>query len=1201
MEDIQGKLMNQFLRRIMFGFIIFLALGGLVFTWSVVLAANPNSSRVYPDQPEGGFVVGYSSRNDTSPKLVDIPPVPMQQVKEYQVIPMLPLPGTGMNAPDTAVQGILGVNAMPSPILSFDGIPFPGVSCNCAPPDPNGEVGDTQYVQMVNQGLQVFDKSTGSSLLGPVNIATLWSGFGGVCELNGAGDPIVLFDQIAHRWIISQFAGAGVPTDECIAVSTTSDATGTYFRYDFHLGSNFYDYPKLAVWTDAYYMGENVFNPAGTVYLGPQPFAFDRAAMLAGAPATFVTTAAPLSPDLGLLLPADLDGSNLPPAGAPNPWMGAAGATWPVYRFHVDFATPAASTFTLATTLTPAVYSDLCPGTNNCVPQAGTADRLDGIGERPMFRLAYRRFLDGHEALVGNRSVASGGVSGIRWWEVNNATNGTPSFVQESTYQPDTDWRWMGSIAMDIQGNIALGFSASNPIIFPQLRYAGRLSTDPLNILAQGEAILFAGTGSQTGTSHRWGDYSDLTVDPVDDCTFWYTNEYYSTTSSFNWKTRIGSFKFPSCVIIPDFGLSTLPTAQGICTPSDAVYTTTLSTMAGFTGTVTLTASGFPTGTISSFSVNPVTPPGSTNLTIGNTGVAPAGDYDVNIVGVSASLVHTNTVGLSIFTGMPGTPSLIAPADGAASEPLQPTFQWSPADQAGSYTLEIATDAGFTNIVHTASDLVGTTYNGATLNSSAAYYWRVSASNACSSGANSAPFSFTTLALPGDCSIGTTPKDLYSNDFETGALDWTHSSGTGPDTWVISTTNPHSGIQSWLGLDVATVSDQRLVSPAIVLPTGQDPILLNFWPSRSIESSGTGCFDGGILEVSADSGTTWTQVVSPTLLTDPYNGVVPTTYGNPLAGLSAWCGDKAYLQSSVDLSAYAGQTVQLRFRLGTDSSVSRPGWNIDDVSVRSCVPNVAPAFELVQAAPGSINENGTITLTGSITDTDPIDTHDLLVNWGDGTLTQTIPTLGVGVFSFSVAHQYLDDNPTGTPTDLNLIQLQLSDNFAHTVVTTTQVTVNNVAPIVTVGPDQQTILNGLVQFNGTFNDPGTQDTHTIGWDFGDGTTATGDLTPQHAFSSAGLYTVTLTVPDDDTGAGSDSLLVLVNPLRTYLPLVVKQHLGVAGMEAAPINASGLQPENTISARGTRNNLNTLMSILPISLIFGSIMMRKKDKLNGQDA
>ena len=160
-----------------------------------------------------------------------------------------------------------------------------------------------------------------------------------------------------------------------------------------------------------------------------------------------------------------------------------------------------------------------------------------------MFRLAYRNF-GTHESVVGNYSVSSGSVSGIRWFELRNVTAGPVSVFQQSTYQPDSTWRWMGSVAMDKFGNMAVGFSASSRNIFPQLRYAGRLVTDPINTLAQGEAHLFDGTGSQVNTSNRWGDYSSMAIDPVDDVTFWYTNEYYPTRSGFNWRTRIGNFHF---------------------------------------------------------------------------------------------------------------------------------------------------------------------------------------------------------------------------------------------------------------------------------------------------------------------------------------------------------------------------------------------------------------------------------------------------------------------------------------------------------------------------------------------------------------------------------------------------------------------------------------------------------------------------------
>ncbi|MEP6568513.1 MAG: hypothetical protein ABJC10_01965, partial [Acidobacteriota bacterium] len=494
-----------------------------------------------------GISSGASYYNDTSPNLRDMKQFAMSygvgEEREANENPKIP--HTHKDVPDEALplfsfkDGSATVN-IPSPTISIDGIVFPGVGCNCAPPDTNGEIGQTQYVQMVNEGYQVFNKTTGASLLGPSSIVSLWAGFPGVCQTNGDGDPVVIYDQIANRWVITQFAGTPIPTDECVAVSTTNDATGSYNRYGFHLGANFFDYPHLSVWPNAYYMSMNVFNAAGTAFLGPQPFAFDRAKMLLGQPATFVSTGITNGPNEDTYLPADLDGSTQPPANAPGTFVEAPFTnTYRVFHFQPDFVTPANSTFTLFASPAAAGFTELCATTRACVPQLGSTTNLDGIGDRLMFRLATR-FLAGHESTVGNFSVSAGGVSGVRWFELRNVTAGPVTVFQESTYQPDTTWRWMGSAAMDQSGNMAVGFSASSPTINPQIRYAGRLAGDPINTLAQGEATLFAGTGSQTGTGSRWGDYSDLTIDPVDDCTFWYTQEYYSTTSSFNWRTRIG-------------------------------------------------------------------------------------------------------------------------------------------------------------------------------------------------------------------------------------------------------------------------------------------------------------------------------------------------------------------------------------------------------------------------------------------------------------------------------------------------------------------------------------------------------------------------------------------------------------------------------------------------------------------------------------
>ncbi len=447
------------------------------------------------------------------------------------------------------------------------------MGCNCAPPDPNGAVGLTQYVQIVNEGYQVFDKATGNSVLGPRSISSIWTGFGGVCETGGSGDPVVLYDHLANRWLISQFAGTSTITDECVAISTTSDATGSYYRYGFHLGSNFFDYPHLGVWPDGYYMSMNVFNAAGTSTLG-----HSRSRLIA----------AKCSPDnrLRLLvrsdlvvdrsmpfLPADLDGSRLPPTGAPNTFVGFPGqATNPnytTYHFHVDFVTPANSTFTTFANPPAAGFTALCPSTRACVPQNGvtSSNYLDGIGDRLMFRLAYRNFGD-HESVVGNYTVSSGGVAGVRWFELRNVTSGPVTVYQQSTYQPDTTWRWMGSAAMDGQGNLAIGFQRLKLEHQATASLCGTIGNRSAQHSGTGRSPSFDGAGSQTGSGNRWGDYSALTIDPVDDATFWYTNEYYSSTTSYNWRTRIGSFKLATGNPTP----TPTPTATATPTATPTAY-----------------------------------------------------------------------------------------------------------------------------------------------------------------------------------------------------------------------------------------------------------------------------------------------------------------------------------------------------------------------------------------------------------------------------------------------------------------------------------------------------------------------------------------------------------------------------------------------------------------------------------------------------
>jgi hypothetical protein len=539
---------------------VFLALLGFGTFSNASAQANldPNAQGV------GQMKVIPAVHSDLSPPLRDQPVVWPQagEKREPHVHPRIPI--RHHDRPDPVVQSSfwqqqMTTPAIPAPIGQWAGIAQcePDFSSCFGVPDTNGAVGKTQYVQMVNRALQVFDKLTGTSLLGPIPIASIWTGFGGTCHTGGEGDPIVVYDRLADRWVISQFAhpsGVEGDQDECIAVSQTGDATSAWYRYDFHLTFREQDYPKLGVWPDGYYMSAMMFK--GKTRLGSKPFVFDRAKMLVGDPtATLQTTKRIIGEDY--LLPSDLDGVLPPPAGDPNHFVavteeeeGSAAPIYKVWAFHVDWNQPRNSSFTPRASVPAADFTQLCPGNDECVPQLGVTNRLSDLADRLMFRNAYRRFPDGRESLLNNFTVSENSVAGIRWFELRRRLPENWTLRQQRTYQPDSTWRWMGSIASDNQGNIALGFSASSATIHPQIRYAGRLATDPLNILS-GERHLFEGTGSSQRNS-RWGDYSAMTVDPVDDCTFYYTNEYYAETGlGAGWKTRIGYFKFAQCMPPP--------------------------------------------------------------------------------------------------------------------------------------------------------------------------------------------------------------------------------------------------------------------------------------------------------------------------------------------------------------------------------------------------------------------------------------------------------------------------------------------------------------------------------------------------------------------------------------------------------------------------------------------------------------------------
>ena len=447
------------------------------------------------------------------------------------------------------------------------------------PPDPVGDVGPSHYVEMVNLVYAVYSK-TGTLLLGPVDTGTLWQDFAVPDCTDPSGDPIVVYDQLADRWILSQFTTRGLddpslPFYNCVAVSTTGDPTGSYYRYAFGTGLFFPDYPKYGVWTDSYVITTREFGP--TVEYGIGVYGLEKNKMLNGQPARAVSffldgndpDVLPLVGDG--LLPADIDGKQKPPPGTAIPIVGTQddsyvyGATFDalnVWDLEVKWRSTPVASLDLRNQLPVAAFDSNFPcvgglGSRDCLPQPGitnTAQYVDILSyrQRPTWRLAYRNF-KGYESLVTTQSVeATPGMAGMRWYEIRRA-NGTYSLFQQGTYAPaDGVHRWMGSVAQDKKGNIALGYSVVNGVdVFPGIRYTGRLASDPAGQMTLGEGVVVNGSGVQTTTNSRWGDYTSMNVDPVDDCTFWYVNEYYTLagqlSSAAGWQTRIASFKLPGC------------------------------------------------------------------------------------------------------------------------------------------------------------------------------------------------------------------------------------------------------------------------------------------------------------------------------------------------------------------------------------------------------------------------------------------------------------------------------------------------------------------------------------------------------------------------------------------------------------------------------------------------------------------------------
>ncbi len=668
------------------------------------------SNRNAEAQGQSQVEVVHAVTHDVSPPLDKIPPLPPQAAVGGLIPfrPTRPVRTTPTNRQDSVLQSSATTTLSTNSGSDFLGVGngLTGFTVQYIPPDTNGAAGGAQFVQWVNASFAAFKKSDGSVAYGPAAGNTLWSGMSGTagqaCAKNNSGDPIAEYDKQAGRWVMMQPVFKS-PYYLCVAVSSGDDfVTSAWNRYAFPIPSGqFPDYPKLAVWGDAYYVTYNQFQ--GNSFAGAAACAMDRSNMLLGNAATMQCFN--FNPAYGSVLPADLDGSTQPPSGSPEYVLNYDGnlASLDLWEFHADFGTPANSKLTGPNNIGVAAFSEACGG-GTCVPQLGTSQQLDSLGDRLMYRVAYRNF-GSYESMLISHSVNTGtsaGNTGVRWYELRETSPSTPpgsnwGLYQQGTYAPDSSYRWMGSIAQDKAGDITMGYSVSSSSMSPTIRYTGRVPGDASGTMESENDILSTlgiSTGSQTSYT-RWGDYSSMALDPVDDCTFWYTNEYQPKNGNA-WSTRIASFSFSGCTggtNTQDFSMSASPSSLTLTQGQTTGNTSTVSVTAlnGFSSAVNFSLSGCPTSPANACTISPssVTGSGSATLTVTTDTTTTPGTYTITVTGTSGALVHSTTVTVQVNAATTGSFTVTA----------TPSSQSVVRPGSASYTVTVTPSGGFTGSV----------------------------------------------------------------------------------------------------------------------------------------------------------------------------------------------------------------------------------------------------------------------------------------------------------------------------------------------------------------------------------------------------------------------------------------------------------------------------------------------------------------------
>lgn len=851
---------------------------------------------------------------------------------------------------------------MPQPSLTFDGLSnFDNIAVYNAviiPPDMIGDVGPNHYVQAVNALVRIFDKN-GNALTPPFKMSQLFAGLGTTCSTIDSGEPIVLYDSLADRWLLSQYCYNTPPFRQMIAISKTGDPTGEYFAYEFVMPNiRINDFAKFGVWPDGYYMSTEEFT--GADFSGSGIFAFDRSKMLVGDPtATYIYFNRPSSTTtrLGNLLPSDLDGLRPPPANAPNVFVGYTATEYGdaqdairLFNFHTDFVNPANSTFTERpeSPLTVAAFDPTSPDGRTDIAQPMPGERLDANSDRINYRVAYRNFGAG-ESLIFNQTarVSSDPYrAGVRVYELRRNGN-TFSVTEQSTIGDVDSSRWIASVAADHQGNVAVGYNFVSDEKRPSILYTGKLATEPVGTFRQ-ETFLVEGTGVQKAFGWRWGDYSGMSVDPVDDCTFWMTGEYYTQASQdfsdFTWLTRIGKFKFDECTAAPRANITGIITNAATGQPIENAKVTTSAymrvtsangsygnlTLLPTTYIVTASANGFASQSFTlnlangqtltqNFALQPIAIPTSTGTQIVGESCPTNGGADPG---------ETVTLVLSLRnTGQLAANNVVATllATGGVTAPGPPRnygsllIGGSPVSR--SFTFTVASNV-----------LCGS---------------QVAMTFQITDGATS----LGNLNVPLQTGV---QKIALKQNFDRGQsaqlpLRWTREAfdlqGSVDNTrnWKISNARSASATKSAFTSDPHPAGQNSMISPGFQIVSQSARLTFQNWYRLETTFLRNRLYDGSVLEIKIGNAN-WQDILAAggVFETGGYDGVIDSCCQNPLRGRLGWSGrsgindEPEFVPVAVRLpQSAAGQLIQLRWRLGTDIGNGSVvvGQYIDDVVV----------------------------------------------------------------------------------------------------------------------------------------------------------------------------------------------------------------------------------------------------------------------------